>query len=398
MPLPSLVVLVPCPDYDRQRVRDAVRQGLERLGGDWLRAGLRGAEAPGAGPVLLKPNMLRPSLPEKGVTTHPAVFSAVARCLQEKGVRLSFGDSPNGLFRPLDVARQSGLLAEAEALGIPLADFEAARDVSASIGGRFRSFPIARGILEASAIVNLPRLKTHSLTTMTGALKNMFGAVAGSRKAALHIAHPDGEGFARMIADVNCLVRTRLVVMDAIKVMEGNGPVSGKLVDVGLLIFSTDPVAADAVACRLIGVDPLTLPIIREARESGLGGAREEEIEIRGADPARFTGRRFAIPARDLTRAIPPFLWRVAKDLLVAKPVIDAAACVACGECVASCPTSPKSLAQERGKVPSFAYSTCIRCYCCQETCPKGAISVRPAPLAGLLDGRAGRKRVRGGS
>ncbi len=366
-------------------MQQAVRKGLAILGGAW--------PAGEPGPILLKPNMLRPAPAERGVTTHPVVFSSVARCLQEKGARLTFGDSPNGLFSPLEVARRSGLLAEAEALGIPLADFQTGRDVSDAGGGRFRRFPIARGILEASAVVNLPRLKTHSLTTMTGALKNTFGAVVGSAKAGLHITHPDGESFGRMIADVNRLVRSRLVVMDAITVMEGNGPVSGKLVDLGLLIFSTDPVAADAVACRILGVDPLSIPFIRAAEESGLGAAREEQIEVRGESLARYTGRRFAIPARNPTRAIPPFLWRVAKDLIVAKPVIDPSACNACGECVASCPTSPKSLAQERGKVPSYDYSTCIRCYCCQETCPQGAISVRPAPLAWLLSGRAERKR-----
>lgn len=355
------------------------------LGGDWP------SREPG--PILLKPNMLRPAPAEKGVTTHPAVFSAVARCLRERGARLTFGDSPNGIFTPIEVARRSGLLAEAESLGIPMADFQTGRDVSDATGGRFRTFPLARGILEASAVVNLPRLKTHSLTVMTGALKNTFGAVVGSAKAGLHITHPDGESFGRMIADVNRLVRSRLVVMDAIKVMEGNGPVSGRLVDLGLLIFSTDPVAVDAVACRILGVDPLSIPFIRAASETGLGAVREEEIEIRGEPLARYTGRRLAIPSRNLTRAIPPFLWKVAKDLLVAKPVIDPSACTACGECVASCPTSPKSLAQERGKVPSYNYSTCIRCYCCQETCPEGAISVRPAPLARLIGGRAVRKQ-----
>lgn len=381
----SLVVLVACPDYDRERVLQAVRQGLAMLGGDWP------SREPG--PILLKPNMLRPAPAEKGVTTHPAVFSAVARCLRERGARLAFGDSPNGIFTPIEVARRSGLLAEAEALGIPMADFQTGQDVSDTTGGRFRTFPLARGILEASAVVNLPRLKTHSLTVMTGALKNTFGAVVGSAKAALHITHPDAESFGRMIADVNRLVRSRLVVMDAIKVMEGNGPASGRLVDLGLLIFSVDPVAVDAVACRILGVDPLSIPFIRAAWEAGLGAAREEEIAIRGEPLARYTGRRLAIPARNLTRAIPPFLWKVAKDLLVAKPVIDPSACIPCGECVASCPTSPKSLAQERGKVPSYKYSTCIRCYCCQETCPQGAISVRPAPLARLIGGRAERKR-----
>ena len=160
--------------------------------------------------------------------------------------------------------------------------------------------------------------------------------------------------------------------------------------DLGLLLVSTDPVAVDAVACRILGIEPLSLPFLRAASEAGLGCAREEEIEIRGEPLAAWTGRRFSVPARNLADRVPPALWRVARSLFIGKPVIDAAACVACGECVASCPTSPKSLAQEPGKVPCYSYAGCIRCYCCQETCPQGAISVRAAPLARLLGGPSG--------
>ena len=137
-----------------------------------------------------------------------------------------------------------------------------------------------------------------------------------------------------------------------------------------LLIVSTDPVAVDSVACRILGIDLLSLPFLRAAYESGLGAARETEIEIRGADLDAYTGRGFSVPSRNPTRAVPPFLWRVARDLFIGKPVIDAAACIACGECVASCPASPKSLAQDPQKVPLYRYSSCIRCSCCQETCP----------------------------
>jgi ferredoxin len=259
--------------------------------------------------------------------------------------------------------------------------------VSDRSGGRFRTFPIARGVLESGGIVNLPRLKTHSLTRLTGALKNTFGCVVGARKAALHIAHPDGEGFGRMIADVNMLVPTRLVVMDAVRVMEGNGPAAGTLVDLGLLLVSTDPVAVDSVACRILGLDPLSLPHVRAAWQSGLGAAKEDEIETRGEPLGKWTGRRFAVPSLNFTRAVPPLFWRAARRLFIGKPVIDPALCVACGECVASCPTSPKSLAQAPGGIPGYDYGKCIRCYCCQETCPQGAISIRPAPWGRLLEG-----------
>ncbi len=362
----------------------AVRRGLDLLGADALAPVLEAAGRT----VLLKPNMLRPSPPEKGVTTHPAVFSAVARRLQEMGADLVFGDSPTGIFKPLAAAERSGLLDEARALGIPLADFESEEEVSFPSGVQNRRFVIARGVREAGAIVNLPRLKTHNVTMMTGALKNIFGAIPGKRKAEFHIKHPDVEGFSRMIADLNGLVRSRLVVMDAIKAMEGNGPSGGDLVDVGLLIFSLDPVAVDAVSCRIMGIDPLSLPLIRVAQENGLGNASADGIEIRGARLADYVRTGFAVPARPLTENIPNFLFRIAKELLVAKPLIDPARCVKCGECVQSCPTLPKALSQDTGTVPRYNYSICIRCYCCQETCPEGAISVRNAPLGRLFRDR----------
>jgi len=410
----SVVALVPCPDYEGERVAGAVARGFELLEPEPLPTGK---------PVLLKPNMLRPSPPEKGVTTHPSVFSAVARFLREKVADLVFGDSPNGIFAPQAAAERSGLAAEARALGIPLADFETEEEVRNPSGSQNRRFVIARGIVEAGAIVNLPRLKTHSLTTITGALKNIFGAVPGKRKAEFHIKHPDVEGFSRMIADLNGLVRSRLVVMDAIRAMEGNGPSAGDLVDLGLLLFSTDPVAVDAVCCRIVGVDPLSLPLIRIAQEIGVGNASPDAIEIRGARLADHARARFAVPPRSLTEKIPGFLYRIAKDLLVAKPIIDDFLCVRCGECVKTCPTQPKALSQEPrnprqgrgamnpreyrgamnpreyrgarnvpsaapGGIPRYDYSLCIRCYCCQETCPEGAISVQDAPLGGIFRNR----------
>jgi ferredoxin len=247
---------------------------------------------------------------------------------------------------------------------------------------------------------------------MTGALKNIFGTIPGLRKAEFHLTHPDIEGFSRMIADLNGLVRSRLVVMDAIRAMEGNGPTGGDLVNVGVLILSVDPVASDAVGCRIMGFDPDSIPAITMAEESGLGNARMERIEIRGGRIEDFARRRFRAPAPSPARAVPRFVYRVAKDLAVPKPAIDAAKCTACGECVASCPTEPKSLCMDgrgsrrRGKpatsggrrgAPSFDYSICIRCYCCQETCPEGAIHLNRAPLARFFSGRPERPGGRHG-
>ncbi len=383
----SRVALVACPDYDRQRVRDAVQRGLDLLGPGSLpsAAGLNGKR------LLLKPNLLRTAPAGKGVTTHPEVFAAVAGSLVARGLSLAYGDSPNGMFTPLAVARSCGIHDAAFALGVPLADFETGVDVSFPGGLLDRRFTVARGAVEAGGIVNLPRLKTHGLTTMTGALKNTFGVIPGGRKGEYHVTHPDVESFSRMIVDLNRAIPSCLVVMDAIMVMEGNGPANGQLRAIGLLIITTDPVAADAVGCRIMGIDPVAVPFVRIADEAGLGNAHAGKIELLGETLEQYSRADMDVRARPLGQNVPRFLVRVAKDLIVSKPVIDDAKCSRCGQCVEACPTVPKSLRQEgqstRG-VPRYLYSACIRCYCCQETCPTGAISIRRAPLAGVFEAR----------
>ncbi|MGA2642240.1 MAG: DUF362 domain-containing protein [Spirochaetia bacterium] len=373
----STVVLAACRDYDRDRVLAAVRGALSSFD---IAGIVRDTTAAGT-PILLKPNLLTAAAAEKGVTTHPAVFSAVARVLQENGARLTFGDSPNLTSRPQAAARRCGLLEEAEARGIPLADFENGEDVSYPQGLQERRFHIARGALEAGAIVNLPRLKTHAFTIMTGALKNTFGVVPGGRKAGFHLSHPNMEDFSRMIVDLNGLVRSRLVVLDSVKAMQGNGPGSGQLVDVGLLIVSDDPVAADAVGCRIMGIDPMSVPHVRIAHESGLGNAHPESIDLRGENLEHYVQRGFKMPPRTPSLRLPPLALRIARELVVPRPVIDPSLCTMCGECIAACPTTPKSIAQNNGGVPIYDFTTCIRCSCCQETCRYGAISLAHALL-----------------
>ncbi len=384
----SRVALIACPDYDRERVRAAVRRGLGLLG----RGALPGPRDLNGRYLLLKPNLLRPAPAERGVTTHPSVFSAVAGFLKDGGFALAYGDSPNGMFSPISAARASGIQAEAEALAIPMADFDVGVDVSFPRGVLDRRFSVAKGAVEAGGIISLPRLKTHGLTTMTGALKNTFGLIPGGRKGEYHVTHPDVESFSRMIVDLNGAVAPRLVVMDAITVMEGNGPANGRLRNVGLLIITTDPVAADAVGCRIMGIDPLAIPFIRMADEAGLGNAAEGKIELLGDPLDGYICADLDVRARPLGQNVPGFLFRIAKDLIVSKPVIDAEVCSRCGQCVEACPTSPKSLqwgdAGPLHSVPRYLYSTCIRCYCCQETCPTGAVRIRRAPLAGMFESR----------
>jgi uncharacterized protein (DUF362 family) len=195
--------------------------------------------------VLLKPNLLSAVKKEAAVTTHPAVFEAVAQILLNESISgrlsVSYGDSP-AHEAPLRAARICGLTEIAERLNLNFADFETGRDIEFPDSRYIRKLPIAAGVLESDALVSLSKFKTHALTGITGAVKNQYGVVTGLQKARYHGTYAELEAFARMLGDLNKWLKPRLFVMDAITVMEGNGPRNGKPREAGYVLIGTDPV------------------------------------------------------------------------------------------------------------------------------------------------------------
>lgn len=386
---PHRVAVVACDRYEQSAVDDAVRRGLGLLGG------ASGFVHEQGEPLLLKPNLLTAKPVDAAVTTHPTVFAAVARALREAGASLTYGDSP-GFGKPESIARRAGLAEIAEELAIPFADFSTGREVSFADGTLMKKFVISNGVMDAAGIVSLPKMKTHGLTRMTGAIKNQFGCIPGALKGEFHARMDDIDRFSRMLVDLNLLLRPRLFVMDGIVAMEGNGPSNGTPRQMGVLLFSADPVALDATACRLMNLDTSLVATVTIGEEAGLGSA--SDVELVGDDiepliatdynanrsPASTTGRSLTghEGARKLMRR-----W------VVPKPVIHAEACTYCGTCVKVCPVEPKAVdwTTEGGasdkRPPAHDYARCIRCYCCQELCPEGAIDVHVPPLGRLIHG-----------
>jgi uncharacterized protein (DUF362 family)/NAD-dependent dihydropyrimidine dehydrogenase PreA subunit len=381
--------LPPCPCADHQRVSLQQLTGYEpaNVSAALLRlleplGGMENFVKPGQ-KVLLKPNLLAGKPPEKAVTTHPEIVRAVIHLVQQAGGTVSVGDSP-GIGKPETVAAKSGILQVIEETGVRFAPFDESVKIRPR-GGTFHELEVAREILEADVIINLPKLKTHQMMGMTCAVKNMFGAVVGLRKPQLHLqAGTDKEFFALMLLELCEQLAPALSIVDAVVGMEGEGPGSGDPVQIGVLLAGSHPQAVDTVAAELVGLSPRQIwtqqlainterPFCKLA-QLDLVGMPLDSLKISGFRPAKMTDVNFGLKG---------ILRKHLKHAVTARPVVDQTTCQRCNDCVSHCP--PAAMKIENRKL-EIDYERCIRCFCCQELCPHGALTTRQGLLLRLAD------------
>jgi uncharacterized protein (DUF362 family)/formate hydrogenlyase subunit 6/NADH:ubiquinone oxidoreductase subunit I len=382
----SRVAVVRCERYEPEQVVDACRRAFDLLGGIGrvIQPGQR---------VLLKPNLLSAKPPERAVTTHPTVVAAMVRLVREAGAQAWVGDSPGGLEWNITrrVLEKTGVGQAAEEAGAEIKDFDAGEAAIAELpeGVILKRFGLARAVAEADAVITLPKLKTHGQALYTGAVKNLLGCVPGGGKIRMHQLAPKGRELAAALLDIYAAVRPRFALIDAILAMEGNGPGHGDPRHLGLLIASDDAVAADAVACHIIGFPARSVRILRQAQERGLGVGDIKDIEVAGEPLDACVVPDFARPSNFLYERAPAWLVRLIGRAVRVDPEIVVDACRRCGLCQRSCPAHAISGSD------AFAIdrAACIRCFCCHELCPHGAVALRRSLLVRLYEAMHHKKR-----
>ena len=375
----SKVVLLPCGEYDEEKIYSLLKQGLDLLGGVEVLI-------PKEAKILLKPNLLKKAEVEKAVITHPVVVGAFARILRENGYEHIVLADSCGHGTTQAVIRGTGMDTYLEKYHIPAIDYSEGVKTAYPQGIQAKEFILPKELLDQDCVISLSKMKTHALERITGAVKNSYGFVYGFHKAKGHTQYPSADSFARMLIDLNKCVAPKLYVMDGIVAMEGNGPGSGDPVPMNVMLMSTDPVALDSVFSYLIYLKPEMVPTNYHGEKMGLGTWKEEKITLLAPDGEISMAdavKRYGNPDFNVDRTeVRKNIWtRMAGTLKIfqKKPYIETDKCVRCGICVQSCPVPGKAVDFRKGKdkPPVYDYRKCIRCFCCQEMCPKKAIKVK---------------------
>jgi uncharacterized protein (DUF362 family)/ferredoxin-like protein FixX len=378
----SKVVIQECIDYDLAAVTAKINAAVEILGG-WDRF------VKPQDKVLLKVNLIGPKSSETAAVTHAEFVRAVVRILRDRNCTVWIGDSSGGAIAGIAPTAQgfkvAGYERVAEEEGAEIKNFDREGVMPVHPESRCEeTMHIAKPMFDADVVINLPKLKTHSAQIFSGAVKNVFGCIPGLRKAKYHKMAPDSSDFGQIICDIHKATRIRLHIMDGILAMQGEGPTAGSTYRAGKILVSEDPLALDAVAAKMVGMDVADVPILETARGRLLGEGCLENIMLGGDYVQVPRLARFKLPKRfrGSKKRNSKALVKVI-EFFSTHPRINPDKCRKCNMCVESCPVQAIDRDTKR-----IDYTACIECMCCHELCMFKAVELKNEnKVAGLISG-----------
>lgn len=367
-----MVYVQKCDTYDYDVVYEKIKEMFVQLGFDkYLKPGLN---------VCIKPNLVGKKKPEEAATTHPSLVYAVARLFVESGANVIIAESPGGLYDKKvlkGIYKTTGMEEAAEKAGATLNYDLSETEVVCDDNDYIKRINLITPIVKADLVVNIAKLKTHGMMAYTGSVKNMFGCIAGLKKAEYHFNMPDYDSFANCIIDICLAANPQINIIDAIVGMEKDGPTAGEPKKMDLIISGDNPFMVDIIAANIIKADIMRIPVLRNSIKRKLCPADYKEIMVSGADLKECEVKDFIINYNE-TKSLYFFKGRMGKwltNVISPKPVFDKKLCKSCGECARCCPA--KVITVEKGKCAEVDLNNCIRCYCCQELCPFKAVSIK---------------------
>lgn len=340
--------------------------------------------------VFVKLNLVGPFDPSLGITTHPIVVKAVLDILSTKTKNIIIGDNP-ATRDQIATLKKCGIYEIIKEYDCKILEPTIFTKITNSNPIIYSEFEVSKQMIDADVLINLPKLKTHTLAYMTVAEKNFFGLIYGLNKSAWHVKANNPLHFGNAINDLYGALlesykgKTIFHLCDGILGLEGEGPSSaGDAKYANALIASYDAISLDRVACELVKLDQNKIYITNIGQERGYGEGDLSKINIIGNQLNDFQDISFKAPKDSLSHIGLKFLkFKFLRNMILEHPKINKDKCIRCGECVKICP--PKTMKIEKGQFPHLKNNQCIRCWCCAEVCPKNAIEKSKRPLIGKI-------------
>lgn len=378
----NIVSLQNCEDYSEAAVQRAIEGVFAPFGGI-------GGVVKAGDKVYLKCNFVAGKEPNRAVTTHPMITRVVAKMCAERGAVVFAGDSSGGLYNKAHMSKVYKITGTEDAL----ADIEGAsmnEDFESTViavdGKVTKEIEVTNSVLNADVVINLAKLKTHTLTRYTGAVKNLFGVIPGLKKVSVHGEFQEIGRFFDYLFDINVAMKEKVQfhIVDGVVAMEGEGPTAGSPKEMKIIMGGKDPFAVDYIGTSLMG-NPADFPQNELAAQRGLLDG--DNVVVVG-EKVQDRQSVFEIPAArtdaDLFKLknYPKFVKSIIRKLTITYPTVAKKDCRGCKKCAEHCP--PKAIDMSSGKAV-FEYDKCIRCFCCQELCPFGVIKIHKPIGAKLL-------------
>lgn len=360
-------------NYQIENVDRAINNAVDFIGG-WEKYIKKGDK------VLIKPNLLTAALPQKAVTTHPEVVRSLIKAVKKLGAKPFVADSP-GVSNVKKTAEKTGILQVCQEEETPFIFWEKSKIYPCREGKFVKHFELADTISDFDKIISVAKMKTHVFMGVTGAVKNLFGCIVGTNKARFHLRMQKHADFAHVMVDLYYTVKPTLNIIDGISGMEGQGPMSGDIVNPKLVIVSEDGFAADLVMADKMGFNAENMPIAAAAIEEQRS-VHLKDIEVVGSGKdIKFAFKRPHTYESMQDTYVPKFILKLGQNQLTSKPVINKN-CVGCRRCEHHCPPKAINIKAQRAVID---YHKCIRCYCCQELCEHQAVDLKDGWILALL-------------
>ena len=336
----EIVAIVKCKSYSQNSVNSAIKKILNLLKFDTKKYKK----------VLIKPNVVGLfDKNQEAITTNPSIIRALRKIFKNSKVGESSFTNTELAFNKLGYKEFNPIVFEENKL-------VKINDNNAKI---LKHFLLPEIVKKSDLIINVPKLKTHTLTKMTGAIKNLYGCIPGGEKQVFHSKAKGDEKFSELLVDIYQNIKPGLNIIDGVIAMEGEGPTSGNPRKVGLLLASRSAIALDIAASKIMGFNPGEILVIKEA-EKRFG---KIDIEILGEKLRNLYFKKPPSYKKKVAKAM-------LKELVEEKIVCDTGKCSRCGKCFKHCPMKAISM----NPYPVVDVKKCIRCFCCIEICPTNAM------------------------